>query len=380
MNICFFIWGLRAAGAERVLSFLANSWAEKGWKITVLTMENSLKPPFYPLNPSVRVRPLNLLKESTSVLSGLFNNLGRVRTIRRAIQDDHPDVLVSFIDTANVMVIAASRGLGIPVVISERTDPSRRSLGRIWDTLRDWAYPRAEAVVFQSKGVMEWFPERVRRRGIVIPNPVPVPSVGPSAGRPPDSPRVMMALGRLAHIKGFDILLAAFAEANRRAPGWKLEIWGEGPERASLERLSADLGLSNLVRFPGVTDNPFDVLRNGDLFILPSRAEGFPNALVEAMACGLPVVSSDFGGAAKDIIRNGENGVLVAPENAIALAAAMVRLMSDPEARSHLAERAPEIVQRFSAERVLSAWEDTLNKAVRRTVSQHSAGEKPCRT
>jgi GalNAc-alpha-(1->4)-GalNAc-alpha-(1->3)-diNAcBac-PP-undecaprenol alpha-1,4-N-acetyl-D-galactosaminyltransferase len=379
MKVCFFIWGLRAAGAERVLCILANAWAEKGWEVTILTLEDGHEAPFYPLHASIRVRPLALQKDSTSFLSGLTNNLGRLRTIRRAIRQAGPDVIVSFIDTGNVLAIAASRGLGIPVVISERTDPSRRSLGRVWTPLRNWAYARAERIVFQSSGVMNWFPEAIRSRGVVIPNPVSVPQAAPGAKRAPDRPGLLLAMGRLFPIKGFDLLLQAFAQASRQVPGWTLEIWGRGPERDALERQAEELGLAGQVRFPGVTDRPFEVLRGGDAFVLSSRAEGFPNVLVEAMACGLPVVCTDFGGAARDIVRDGENGLLVAPEDPGALAAGLVRLMGDPEGRARLAASGAEITVQFALPRVLEMWEEALATAGARPRLQASGGT-PCRT
>lgn len=364
MKICFFIWGLRAAGAERVLSFLANAWSAKGWEVVILTMEDGRAEPFYPLDPAIEIRPLDLLADSSSPIAGLLHNLHRVRALRREIRALRPSVVVSFIDKANVLAVLATRGLGIPVVISERTDPSRRTLGRLWNTLRDLAYPRADAVVFQSQAVREWFPPRVREKGVVIPNPVPEPPAGPGPEPGRRRPLRLVAIGRLFPVKGFDLLLCAFAMAEARVPGWTLDIWGEGPERGALEELIRTLGLSDRVRLPGLTDRPFEVLRGADLFVLPSRAEGFPNALVEAMACGLPVVCTDFGGAAREIVRDGIDGRLVPAEEPSALAAALTDLMSDPEARARLSARAGDVVARFSCERVLGLWEGALHRVV----------------
>jgi GalNAc-alpha-(1->4)-GalNAc-alpha-(1->3)-diNAcBac-PP-undecaprenol alpha-1,4-N-acetyl-D-galactosaminyltransferase len=377
MKVCFFIWGLRAAGAERVLSFLANGWSVKGWRVVILTMENGRTEPFYPLARAIEVQSLDLLEDSTSLLSGLSNNFRRLSGIRRAIREARPDVLIAFIDKANILAVLASRGLGVPVVISERTDPSRRTLGRLWNTLRDLAYPLADAVVFQSQAVLEWFPMRVQDKGVVIPNPVlaPPPRHPPGAGR--EGPFRLVAIGRLASVKGFDILLRAFAEASRQVPGWTLDIWGEGPEREALQDQAVGLGLQELVCFPGLTNRPFEVLRGADLFVLPSRAEGFPNALVEAMACGLPVVSTDFGGAAREIIRDGVDGLLVRPEDPVALAAALANLMSDAGARARLAARAGEVVQRFSGERVMALWEGVIQQARGRKAT---AGGAACPT
>lgn len=364
-KVCFFIWGLRAAGAERVLSFLANAWSAKGWRILILTMEDGRVEPFYPLADAVEVRALDLLKDSASLASGIANNLRRLRTVRRAFREAAPEVVISFVDKANTLAVLASRGLGIPVIISERTDPSRRSLGRWWNALRDRAYPRADLLVFQSQAVLDWFPPRVGRKGVVIPNPVPPP---PAAELPPrdNHPKRLVAMGRLFPVKGFDLLLEAFAATAAEQPDWVLDIWGEGPERGALEAQARRLGIAERVRFPGLTERPFEILRGADLFVLSSRAEGFPNVLVEAMACGLPVISADFGGAAKEIIRDGVDGVLVPPEDPAALASALLRLMADPAMRARLSGRAPEVVARYSSERILALWEQAIAQALGR--------------
>ena len=372
LKVCFFIWGLRAAGAERVLSFLANAWSAKGWQVLIVTMEDGRVEPFYPLADAVEVRPLDLMKDSASFLSGLANNLRRLRTIRRAFRDASPDVVISFVDKANILAVFASRGLGIPLIISERTDPSRRTLGRWWNALRDRAYPRADLLVFQSQAVLDWFPPRVRRKGMVIPNPVPAPPIAASSQRE-TLPKRLVAMGRLFPVKGFDLLLEAFAAVAAEEPDWTLEIWGEGPERAALEAQARCLGLAERVRFPGLTEQPFEILRGADLFVLSSRAEGFPNVLVEAMACGLPVISTDFGGAAKEIIRDGVDGMLIPSGDPPALGSALLRLMADPAERKRLSERAPGVVARYSSGRILALWEEAI--------AQTLGGEGgPCRT
>ncbi len=370
MRICFFIWGLRAAGAERVLSSLANDWAAQGHQIVILVMEDGHIKPFYDLDPTIELRPLNILKDSVTFISAIVNNITRIYKIRRAIIQTHSDVLISFIDKSNILAIIASRGLGLPIIISERTDPSRRSLGRVWETLRSIFYSRANVVVFQSQAVMNWFPVSVQKRGVVIPNPViPLP-LDAVVSRTADSNPRIVAMGRLFPVKGFDILLTAFAATSSRLPHWHLDIWGEGPERDMLQDMVCNLGLSDRVHLRGITHCPLDVLRSADIFILPSRVEGFPNALLEAMSCGLPIISTNFGEAAKDIVRDGVDGILVPPNNPEALASAMVLLMSSPTERARLAERAPDVMERFSKVRVLSLWDQAINQAISQKKSE----------
>jgi glycosyltransferase involved in cell wall biosynthesis len=174
----------------------------------------------------------------------------------------------------------------------------------------------------------------------------------------------IVSLGRLFPVKGHDILIKAFAQLAARHPQWSLVIWGEGPERPVLEALIHSFGLSGRASIPGSTKQVAACLRQGDLFVLPSRTEGFPNALTEAMACGLPVIATNCGGAIEDIVRNDENGILVPPDDVDALATAMDRIMSNPQERARLAARAPEVAERFSLERVLELWDKAIGQAL----------------
>ena len=149
-------------------------------------------------------------------------------------------------------------------------------------------------------------------------------------------------------------------------PDWTLRLVGQGAEQQRLRDLAQQLGIERAVRFEPVTKEPERVFRESDLFVLSSRLEGFPMMLVEAMACGLPVVSFDCMSGPREMIRHGMNGLLVSPEDVGALASAMPMLMGNEHERKRLAERALEVIERFSLPSVMGMWDEVLTNATQR--------------
>lgn len=360
MRVTLVISSLAAGGAERVITTMANFWAEREWSITLLTFDDGQLSPFYPLHPDVSWRPLALEARSAGPLAGALANIRRLCRLRQAIRQTAPDVVISFMDRTNVLTIMATRGLGVPVVISERAVPRCQPIGRAWNLLRSWTYPLADRLVVQTESVLEFFSPAVRARGRVIPNPV-VPI--PTPAMPRSHGHRIAAVGRLGEEKGFDLLLKAFSVVAARHPDWSLVIWGEGPLRRELTAIRDSLGLSERISLPGRTEDVWAALASVDLFVLPSRYEGFPNALCEAMASGLPVIATDCPEGPRAIVIDGVDGLLVPPEDVDALAAALDRLLSAPDERARLAAAAPTITERLGLLRIMSSWEVVLEEA-----------------
>ncbi len=341
---------------------MSNYWALRGWSVSILTLTDGGDVPFYELNPGVEHLPLDLAWESSNRLVGIVSNLRRIRGIRLALQRLRPDVVISFMGRTNVVTLLATRALPTPVVVSERNDPARPGLDPIWRRLRDLLYTFADIVVVQTERARGYFPSVVQERCVVIPNPVTTPAEEAQedsaliVGRP-----AIVAMGRLTGQKGFDLLLAAFAQLRERFPQWRLMVIGEGPMRSDLEAQVERLRLQDCVTLVGRLKCPGQVLRQADLFVMPSRYEGFPNALCEAMAWGLPVISFDCPNGPREIIRDGVDGILVPPGDVSALVAAMARLLADESLRGQLGSRAPEITSRFGLTSVMSIWEETLS-------------------
>jgi len=268
--------------------------------------------------------------------------------------------VLGFMDSTNVLCLLACLGLGIPVLATEHTDPRRHRIGIVWSTLRRLTYPLAAAVTAQTVAVQRLLPGRC----VLLPNPVEPPgqSLLPAEASPPAG-KLLLALGRLSPEKGFDLLLEAFASLAGRRPEWSLVILGEGPQRQNLEFQLRALGLEGRVLLPGAAAEPTAWLRRAELFALPSRFEGFSNALCEALACGVPAVAFDCQSGPAEILRHGVDGLLVSPEDVPALAAALARLMDDEPLRQGMAARAPEVLERFGLEKVLDQWEALLGQA-----------------
>lgn len=366
MRLCLVVSSLASGGAERVLATLANHWIADGHQVTIITLASEADDRLR-LRPGVTRIALGMMTPSTTTAHAFRNNWLRVKHLRDEIRRSRPDAVISFLSTTNVLTLVATRTLHVPVVVSERIDPREEKLAAPWAGMRRLLYPRADALVVQTPDVAGWAVRFVPAQKVhVIPNPVTPPrrsSDLEGAGTPEwlarSVPRVV-AMGRLTRQKGFDLLLRAFAKCRERHPEWSLVILGEGEERSRLEALACELGIESNVALPGHVPDPVIVLQRADLFVLCSRYEGFPNALVEAMACGVPVVATDCPSGPRHIVRDGIDGLLVAPESPDTLVAAMEALMGAPDMRRRLGAQGVDVVRRFSLRRVMHKWDDLL--------------------
>jgi len=359
---------LQYGGAERVMATLADEWSDSGRDVTLITL-SARATDTYRLDERVQRIALDAIGTSPGPITAIFSNLRRLLRLRNALRQSRPDVIVSFIDRMNVMTLLATIGWRRNVIISERTDPSRHRIGRIWSGLRRRVYRRCRGLVVQSEPVRTQMQPLVGSRPVyVIPNPVTAPpgeaeqkqpsTANRRAGEQTPQKRTVVGMGRLSAEKGFDRLIEAFSRIAKEQTDWRLLILGEGPCRAELAELIERKQLSDLVTLVGWVEHPETVLRRSDLFVLPSRYEGFPNALLEALACGVPAVVFDVCPA--EIVRNNIDGLRVPAGDIAALSAAMSRLMSNEAERARLANNALDAIERFSQERFLAAWNTVL--------------------
>lgn len=364
MRITLVISTLGSGGAERAMSIMANYWAEHEHDITLITLAQTDQD-FYVLEQRVKRVGLGLVKNWETLIDLVRNNFVRVISLRKAIRRSQPDVVISFLDTMNVLTLCATTGLSLPVIVCEQADPRQYTIGAAWELLRRIFYPKAVALVVVASAMVRWAEQMVRKDRIrVIPNPVYVSASESCARLDHQSQRyTIVAMGRLVKQKGFDLLLNAFEKCKDRHPDWSLIILGEGDARKDLEALRAQLMIDDRVTFLGRVKEPTMILRRADLFVMSSRFEGFPLALIEAMACGLPVISTDCPTGPSEIIRNGIDGILVPPNDVEALAVAMDRLMGNQAERLPLGACAVEVVERFGIEKIMNRWDEVISHA-----------------
>ena len=270
-----------------------NEWARRGEHITLLTKDCRDRD-FYPLDNRVQRVDLGLNISATTWQHSVANNARRISLLRAFARSSKFDVMVSFGDKTNVLMLLATQGLKVPIIVAEHTDPRRYPIGVIARCLRRLLYPHASAVIVLTPGIGEWARQFVRSEAVgIIPNPVGEQCLTHSRPVVRGPQHFVLAMGKMGFEKGFDLLLRAFALCVEEFPDWTLRLVGQGAEQQRLRNLAEQLGIQHAVRFEPVTKEPERVLREADLFVLSSRIEGFPMMLLEAMACGLPVVSFD---------------------------------------------------------------------------------------
>jgi glycosyltransferase involved in cell wall biosynthesis len=366
VKILFVLHTLTSGGAERVTALLANHWAREGHAVAVATM--GAGEDFYPLEAAVARHRFDLSHPSGSPAEAVRGAWRRVRALRRLLADERPDVAIAMMTTWSVELALAGVGLPVRTIGSERIHPPTLPLGRAWEFLRRHAYRLLDGVVAQTEQSRRWIVEHTSARNVhVIPNPCEPPVASSPAtvpGLAPDAP-LLLAVGRLAPQKRFDRLIDALAAGPDTLGSWHLALVGTGPLEEQLRQRAADAGIAARVHLPGRTAAIEAWYARAQAFALTSDFEGFPNALLEAMAHGLAVVATDCPTGPADLIDDGRNGLLVPVGDDAALRQALAKIAGDPALREALGRAAGAVADTYSLPRIAARWE-TLFAAGRR--------------
>ncbi|MFC0516062.1 glycosyltransferase family 4 protein [Mucilaginibacter angelicae] len=357
----FIIPSLKGGGAERVIISLANYFNRNNFQSVLISLNNDI--PAYEIENDVKVFYLTDRQKSRFIdrvyhITETFYKLVKLlRTVR-------PVCTLSFITSANIWTGITCSLTRIPYIVSERTSPDRSviSFNYLHKHLALNLYKRAAAVVVSAKGVEDCLLNdkdfKILNNIQRITNAVTV--FQSSSDEKVHHRRFILGVGRLAYVKGFDILIEAYAKTSLKDVD--LIIIGDGEERANLVAQIFNLGLKERVLLPGSRSNLQDYYSQAEMYVLPSRNEGYPNALVEAMSFGCPSVAFDCNFGPAEIISNNENGLLVNNASVTDLSEAMLRLASDPVLRNELGTKARIISETNHPDKILGEWEALMKK------------------
>lgn len=350
-SIVFVTRNLCGGGTERVLTQLASDFAARRLRCTIITMDAAKID--YPLDQAVAVLSIGRLSRCRVV-----DALRRCCTLRALVKRQQPDVVLAMPEEVGICVLPALLGCGIPVYVSERNNPWTMPRQPLLRWMRRLVYPLAKGIICQTEEARMFFPRAVRKKCVVLANPV-------DAGRIPPCytgarEKVIVGAGRLSPEKDFPLLIRSFSLFAEKHPDFRLCIYGEGPQRPALEALITQLGLQAVAGLPGRSDALLRAINPAAMFVLSSAEEGMPNVLLEALCMGMPVIATDCPpGAPRQLIEHGINGLLVPVHDAHAMAAAMESLC-DPALSAQLARNAGCLRERLTSRQVYDAWAEYL--------------------
>ncbi|WP_372899653.1 glycosyltransferase [Stieleria sp.] len=360
LSIACFIHSLHGGGAERVMAGLTSRLAERGHRVSLITFDEGASDR-HVIAPSVRRMPLALSADARGLLGKVRQVRARHHAIADAVERLRPDVVLSFCDRTNLDVLMATDPSGPPVVVCERSDPARQSLGPFWNVVRRHQYRQAATVVALTETSASYL-RPFSKSVAVIPSAVDRPPL--TSDREQAGARKRIAgVGRLEPEKGFDRLLIAFAQATSDDPSWRLVIYGEGTQRDALLAQAKSLGIDDRLELPGWVRPLAEPLSQATLFCLPSRYEGFPSALLEAMSLGVPSLSVDCESGPRVIIDHGRDGWLV-KSSVEGLRGGIETLIADVRQREALGRAGMGIVDQFGWDTMVDRYEQLLRNVV----------------
>ena len=351
-SIAFYICSLSRGGAERVIVNLAEYFRDCGYCVTIVTKEQDNVE--YPVPEGVTRILADITEDEISKnrITNLYRRIAKLRNIWKQLQ---PDYIVSFIKKNNFMAITSAMGMRIPVIVSVRSNPAREYPDKLTRLLMRVLFSRAAGVVLQTGQAKEFFPATVQKKTVVLPNSLSeqfLQAEHTSARR-----KESVWVGRMDSNKNPGMLLRAFGVLAEKYPDWTLRYIGDGPQMEEMKTACEKLHLEKQVFFEGRVEDVANAIRSAYVFVLTSKQEGMPNALMEAMVSGLAAVSTDCpcGGPA-ELIENGVNGILIPVDDENALTDALDKVLADNEYRNRLGENAKKLIGKVHPDIVNRQW------------------------
>ena len=354
-NIVFITSSIGYGGAAKMLCFVAESLSKRGHKVAICNFSATHDLTGY--RREIDGVDVHEVKEQ--------GNLARVKVVKKIAKSMGADVIVSFTAFPNFCAKIVSMLLRIPSIMSERGDPFRTVHKSIKAKVMIGLINRSKGGVFQTDGARRFYGRGLRKRGIVIPNPIFIKGEVPEV-KWEDREKSVVSVGRLDNFqKRYDVMLDAFKLFSTKHPEYVLKLYGKGSDEELIKQWVIDKGLAEKVKFMGLTTQPMQDIVNDGMFIITSDFEGISNSLLEAMAVGLPCVSTDHTpGGARLLIQDGVNGLLAPIADVEKLADAMCRFAENDELAKACGNEAKKVVERFAPGRIIDMWEQYIEKIV----------------
>lgn len=342
-KITFIIGSMRRGGAERVISLLANHYAEKNWEVNILTLLNNKVQ--YKLHSNVNVI------DFSSNLSRILMFPKWVYSIRKYFIENNPDKVVSFVARINIITLLSSLGLDLDIIISERNDPKSDGRSIIVKALTFILYRLARIVIFQTKSAKSYFPQYIQSNSLIISNPIEIKKSASDIKK-----KKIVSVGRLESQKNHKLLIDAFNIVHKSYPKYELYIYGEGILKGELLQQIENYNLLEKVFLKGNVSNIHEHISDAEMFVLSSDYEGLSNALLESMFMGIPSISTNCAGS-NEVIINEENGLLVPIGEMEPLADAMIYLIENEELRRKISTNSIKLKENFKLDIIMDKWE-----------------------
>ena len=355
-NLLFITSSISFGGAAKMLCFVAESLAKRGHNVSIVNLKETKNVTDYE-RTLTGVTVITLEKDSR----GKNKHIYRIEKIKEIAKAKKADVIIGFTAFPNFYATIVGKLLHIPSIMSERGDPNR-TIGNSWkDKILTFVINRATGGVFQTDGAKSFYKKGLQKKAITIPNPIFI------NGTLPNIPfekreRSIVSVGRLDNDqKRYDVMLDAFKIFLEKNPEYILKLYGRGIDETLIREWVEQRGLSDKVRFMGLTLQPMQDMAKEGMFLITSDYEGISNSLLEAMAVGLPCVSTDHTpGGARLLIQDHENGLLAPIGDANRLAVALSEFANNPDLAKKCGQNARTVVERFSPTKIIDDWENYI--------------------
>ncbi len=358
MKMLFSIDSMYKGGAERVMANLCNYFSSDNEVTLVYMNDHGIN---YPLNQNISTFCLDSYIKNNQTF--LKKNFIRLRFFRKLVHQKKPNVIISFLPRASFMTLFCNLFNRRKIIISVRNDPKKEFNSRIKRLCMQILYRRANGFVFQTREAQTFFPHSMIKKSTIIFNPVADSFFEEVYSGIRE--KKIVTVGRLELQKNQRLLIEAFSTFHQGANEYQLLIYGEGVERQNLEEYIASLGMSKYIHLMGNVENVKDSIKKASVFVLSSDFEGMPNALMEALALGIPCVSTDCpcGGPAS-LITTGENGILVPIQDVHAMTEALKKITNDDKMAKKFTANCMLRREAFRMEKVLGAWKQFIMKTI----------------